>query len=82
MRNIWLKERKDMFIRDLIEQYLHVKIFFDDLPFVSTGYEKIIKSIGAIDLHDVPDYRLAADLDHRLGDSCGFLCKSCALPTG
>ena len=31
MQEIWLKYRKDMFIRDLTERYLEVKLFFDKL---------------------------------------------------
>jgi len=48
------------------------KIFFDDIALVSEANDEFIEAVRLVDLHDVPDDRLAADLDHWFGPQMGF----------
>src|SRR5581483_1086486 len=42
------------------------EIFLDDVALVAAADHELIHAVARIDLHDVPQDRLAADLDHRL----------------
>ena len=50
------------------------KIFFDHVAFISEADDEVVDSVVGIYFHDVPENRFAADLDHRFGVSCSFLC--------
>ena len=49
------------------------KILFDHIAFEPTANHKVIHTIMRIDLHDVPQNRFAADLNHRLRFQVRFL---------
>src|SRR5207302_4915590 len=49
-----------------------MKVFFDDLTFVSARGQKVRVAMMSIDVHDVPDHRPAADLYHGLGTDRSF----------
>ena len=49
------------------------KILFDHIAFEPTANHKVIHTIMRIDLHDVPQNRFAADLNHRLRFHVRFL---------
>ena len=40
------------------------EIFLDDVAFVTQADNKIIKPVLAVNFHDMPENRLAADLHH------------------
>lgn len=48
------------------------EILFDDVAFVATADNKVIHAVVRVHLHDVPEDRTAADLDHRLGLEVSF----------
>ena len=54
------------------------EIFFDDVPFVSQENDKIVVSIPRVDLHDVPENRMAANLHHGFWDDICLFGKTCA----
>ena len=43
------------------------KVFLDQIPFVSGADDKVIDSLGGVNLQDMPKDRLAAYFNHRLG---------------
>ena len=43
------------------------EIFLEHVTLVAKANDEIVEAMGRIDLHDVPDDRLAADFYHRLG---------------
>ncbi len=49
------------------------KIFFDDAPFIAQAQNKPTETEMGIKLHDVPQDRFAADLDHGFGFVLRFL---------
>ncbi len=42
------------------------EIFLDHVALEAAADDEVADAVGVIDLHDVPEDRLAADLDHRL----------------
>jgi hypothetical protein len=42
-----------------------VKVLLDHLALVTASEQEILIAVVGIDVHDVPEDRLAADLDHR-----------------
>ena len=56
-------------------QEVILKILLDDVALVAEADDEFIDAVMGIDLHDVPDDRHAADLDHRLRLDVGFLGK-------
>lgn len=57
------------------------EIFFDDVSFVSQENDKIVVSILGVDLHDMPENRMAANLHHRFWDDAGLFSKACTHTT-
>ncbi len=49
------------------------KVFLDQIALVAAADDELIHTMGGIELHDVPEDRLATDLDHGLGLEVGFL---------
>lgn len=54
------------------------EIFFDDVSFVSQKNDKIVVSIPGVDLHDMPENRMASDLHHGFWDDICLFGKACA----
>src|SRR5690349_13965738 len=48
------------------------EIFLDHVTFVAKTDNKFIESEMAVILHDMPEYRLVANLNHGLGFKMGF----------
>src|SRR5262249_31056840 len=47
------------------------EIFLDHIALVPKAYDELMDPMGAVDLHDVPQHRIAADFRHRLWlDGC------------
>ena len=42
------------------------EVLLDHVPEVAEADHEVVQPVGGVDLHDVPEDRLAADLDHRL----------------
>ena len=51
------------------------EVLFDDIALVSATNNEIVDPVGGINLHHVPEDRLAADLHHGLGLQVGLLRK-------
>ena len=49
------------------------EILLDHVALVAEADDEIVDAVMGVDLHDVPEDRLAADLDHRLRPQVGFL---------
>ena len=49
------------------------KVFLDYVPFVAAADHEIVGAMRRVELHDVPEDWLAADLDHRLGSEIALL---------
>jgi hypothetical protein len=47
----------------------------DDVSLVAETDDELLDPVGRVDLHDVPQHRLAADLDHGLGLDGGLLAQ-------
>ena len=58
------------------------EVFLDDVALVAQADDEFADPVGRVDLHDVPQDRLAADLDHRLGADRGFFTEACAEAAG
>ena len=58
------------------------EILLDHIAFVATADHKLIDAVGAKDLEDVPEDRLAADFHHGLGLEVGFFADAGAKATG
>ncbi len=52
------------------------EVLLDHIALVSAADHEIVDAMGGIDLHDVPQDRLAADLDHWLGLQVGLFGNS------
>lgn len=52
------------------------EVFLDDIALVATADDEVLDAMGRVELHDVPEDRLAADLDHGLGLKVGFFRQS------
>src|SRR6185436_3334141 len=57
-------------------------ILLDDIALVPAADHEVVHAVGGIDLHDVPEDGLAADLDHRLGPDAGLLADARAEASG
>jgi hypothetical protein len=53
-----------------------LKVLLDDVAFVTETDDELIDPVVGIDLHDMPDDRHAADLDHRFWLGVCFLGES------
>ena len=42
------------------------EVLLDDVALVAAADDEVVDAVRRVDLHDVPEDRLAADLDHRL----------------
>jgi hypothetical protein len=53
--------------RDVVVQRVEVEeILLDHLALVAERDDELVDPVAPVDVHDVPQDRLAADLDHRL----------------
>ncbi len=70
--NRWFQERKDMFVRDLVSQFLEAKIFFD-------GLYRYYKESGKIEFKDL-DFWVSTEVKKgplwRLKDDCHSLFRN------
>ena len=44
------------------------EVVLHDLGLVAERHHEFLEAVGGVELHDVPENRMLADLDHRLGD--------------
>ena len=58
------------------------KILLNHLRLIPAAYNKFVESVVRINLHDMPQYRLAAYFHHGLGSEIGFFAQPCAEATG
>jgi hypothetical protein len=58
------------------------EVLFDHVALVAAADDEVVDAVGRVHLHDVPQDRLAADFDHRLGAHGGFFAESGAKATG
>ena len=58
------------------------EIFLDDIALVAAADHEVVDAVRRVDLHDVPEDRLAADLDHRLGLQIALFGNASAKPAG
>ena len=58
------------------------KILLDDITLIAAANNELINTVGGIYLHDMPEYRLAADLYHRLWLQMSFFTYTRAETTG
>src|SRR6185436_20751898 len=67
-----------------VERYVrHVQkivreILLDHVALVAGAHDELVDAVAREDLHDVPQDRVAADLDHRLGPQMRFLADASA----
>jgi hypothetical protein len=54
----------------------------DDVALVAQADDEVVDPVGRVDLHDVPEDRLVADLDHRLRAHAGLLAHARAEAAG
>ena len=59
-----------------IVQRVRREVTLDHIALVAQRHAELAKAVVGVDLHDVPEYRASADLDHRLRPSLGFLHKT------
>jgi hypothetical protein len=52
------------------------EVLLDQVTLVAQADHELVDSVGRVDLHDVPEDRLAADLHHWLGLQGGFLAEA------
>ena len=55
------------------------EVLLDHVALVAAADHEIVEAVGRVDLHDVPEDRLAADLDQRLGPDGAFLADAGAV---
>src|SRR6185503_4052524 len=58
------------------------EILLDDVALVATADHEVVGAVRRVDLHDVPEDRAAADLDHRLRPQIALLGDPRAEPAG
>jgi hypothetical protein len=63
-------------------QEIVVEIFLDHIALVAAADHELVQAVGGVDLHDVPQDRHPADLDHRLGPDRGLLAEARAESPG
>ena len=70
---------------DMVEVIAHemqvVEELLEQQHLVAAGDDEIGDAVLGIDVHDMQDDRLAADLDHRLGHADGFFRKTSTFTT-
>jgi hypothetical protein len=59
-------------------QHIVAKILLDDVALVAAADDEVVDPVCAVDFQDVPEDRLLADFDHRLGSDAGLLGKPSA----
>ena len=52
------------------------KIFLEHITFAVVADDEVIDAVVAVNIEDVSQDRLTADLHHRLGPQVGFPCQS------
>lgn len=60
------------------ECFLIEEKIFNVISFIAQGQNEVVVAIIGVKLHDVPNDRLVADIDHGLGFKLRFLFESCA----
>ncbi len=67
---------------EVVEQRAVVRqeVLLDDLALVAEAEDELVVAPHRVVAHDVPEDRLAADLDHRLRDALGLLAHAHAEP--
>ncbi len=58
------------------------EVLLDQIALVAQADHELLDPVGRIELHDVPEDRFAADLDHRLGAHRGLLAQPRAVSPG
>ncbi len=58
------------------------KVLLDAITLVAEADDKFIKAVVGVNLHDVPQNWLLANLDHRLGLQVGFFRNTGTEPSG
>jgi len=48
------------------------EILLDQVALVAAADDEVVDAVGGVELHDMPEDGLAADLDHGLGSEIGF----------
>ena len=54
------------------ERYPNAKIFFNDIPFITTTDNEIINTVSRVSLHYVPENWLTTNFNHWFGSDTGF----------
>src|SRR5690242_14137649 len=54
------------------------EIFLDQIALVARADDELGNPMGGIDVHDVPEHGMAADLDQRLRPRCGLFFETAA----
>lgn len=57
------------------------KIFLDDILLVATTDDKLVDTVMAVSLHDMPQDGLPSDFNHRFGDQIGRFAQTCTEAT-
>lgn len=52
------------------------EVLFDDIALITKANNELIDPMGTKNLHDVPEYRFVADVNHRLRTNFCFLSQS------
>src|SRR4029453_16159477 len=69
--------------RNVVVQRIEVqKVFFDVFGSIAEGDYELVDPIPRVDVQDVPQDRLSADFDHRLGTKRSLLRQTGAHPAG
>jgi hypothetical protein len=63
-------------------QEVIVEILLDHIALIAKADHEFLDAVSRVDLHDVPQDRPAADLDHRLGADGGLLAEAGAEASG
>ena len=58
------------------------EVFLDDVALIATAHDEIVDAVVGVELHDVPQNRPPADLNHGFGPDRGFLTEARAQATG
>jgi hypothetical protein len=58
------------------------EVLLDHVTLEAEADDELVHAEGRVDLHDVPQDRLASDLHHRLGSAVRFFREACAQAAG
>ncbi|MNC31332.1 hypothetical protein D3C75_796490 [compost metagenome] len=58
------------------------EVFLDHIALVAQADHEVVDPIMGVDLHNVPDDRLATDFDHRLGTKMRLFADACTQAAG